>query len=146
LARRFPGRFVADDGELDEEEEKDAMLARFARRGADDTEDEDFVGSEISEFRNAAEVVGEMVAAEEGRSALVCVSQRSLPRMSMESHATSLPDYMSQVGGESLPTYEDDVVSDGVVDGLLYTPGSTEYTPSHGSGGTLDSVLGDRKD
>jgi hypothetical protein len=135
-----------------DEEEKAAMLAGLGTRNhaRRDEDEEDIVGSEISEFRNAAEVVSEMVAAEEGRS---LISSRTsvrtgipLPRLSMESTATSLPDYMSQVGGESLPTYEDETSSDGIADGLLYTPGSTAYSPPVGSVGSLDSVLGDVKE
>jgi hypothetical protein len=96
--------------------------------------DVDVVGSEICEFRNAFDVVNDIVAAEEGRT-------------STDSRA-SLPDYMSGQG-EALPTYEDNdgsEMSTMVADGFLYTPGSTQYSPGHSSVGSLDSVLGDVKE
>ena len=96
--------------------------------------DSDAVASEICEFRNACEVVSDIVAAEEGRN-------------STDSRA-SLPEYMSEQG-EALPTYEANDGSEAssmVADGLLYTPGSTQYSPGHSSVGSLDSVLGDVKE
>ncbi len=117
-----------------DEEEKRAMLAR---RPAE--VDEDAVASEISEFRNAASVVSDMIAAEEGRVGA---------RVSMDSRA-SLPDYMSELGGEPLPTYEDDQgseLSSVVADGFRYTPGSSEYTPGHSHSGSVRDVLGDVKE
>jgi hypothetical protein len=107
------------------EEEKDAILER-ADDGATDV-----VGSEICEFRNAANIVSDIIAAEEGR-------------VSTDSRA-SLPEYMSEQG-EALPTYEDNDGSEMVPDGFLYTPCSTQYTPGSSSVGSLDSVLGDMKE
>jgi hypothetical protein len=78
-----------------------------------------------------------MVAAEEGR-------------VSMESRATTLPEYMSELGGEALPTYEDGdgtELSSVVADGFRYTPGSSDYTPAHSSAGSgASDVLGDMKE
>jgi hypothetical protein len=102
---------------------------------------EDAVASEICEFRNAASVVSDMIAAEEGRVAV--------GRVSMESRATTLPEYMSELGGEPLPTYEygdGTELSSVVADGFRYTPGSSEYTPAHSSSGSASDVLGDMKE
>jgi hypothetical protein len=93
------------------------------------------VASEICEFRNAASIISDMVAAEEGR-------------VSMDSRA-SLPEYMSELGGEPLPTYEDGdgtELSSVVADGFRYTPGSSEYTPEHSSTGSASDILGDVKE
>jgi len=114
-------------------EEKRAMLAEEARAG--ELSDDDAMGSEIRQLRNAAGVVGDIVSAE------------AEPRLSLG----SLPDYRSELG-EELPRYEP---SDGteasslVADGFMYTPGSTEYTPSitgHSEVGSVRNVLGDTKD
>jgi len=115
-------------------EEKRAMLAEQALLDVEESGD-DTVGSEIHQLRNAAGVVEQIVAAEEGRA-----------RLSIG----SLPDYRSELG-EELPTY---TPSDGteassiVVDGFRYTPGTTEYTPSTGTSeeGSVRNVLGDTKD
>jgi hypothetical protein len=111
----------------DEDADKNAMLNAELKEGeADD------MASEIHEFRNAVDVVGDIVAAEEGRA-------------SMDSRS-SLPDYMSQLGGEVLPTYED---SDGsgmssfVADGFQYTPGSTNDSPGISEGGSVRNIIGD---
>jgi hypothetical protein len=117
-----------------DEEEKRAMLASQPAEV-----NEDVVASEISEFQNAASVVSDMVAAEEGRME---------GRISMDSRA-SLPEYMSEVGGESLPTYEDEQgseLSSVVADGFRYTPGSSEYTPGNSHSGSVRDVLGDLKE
>jgi hypothetical protein len=113
-----------------DEEEKRVMLA-----GRSTDVEEDTVASEICEFRNAASVVSEMVAAEEGR-------------VSMDSRS-SLPEYMSELGGEPLPTYEDEQgteLSSVVADGFRYTPGSSEYTPGNSEAGSVRDVLGDVKE
>lgn len=99
---------------------------------------EDAVASEICEFRNAASVVSDMIEAEEGRHTRVSMVSRS-----------SLPEYMSELGGECLPTYEDGdgtELSSVVADGFRYTPGSGEYTPGHSSAGSVNDVLGDVKE
>jgi hypothetical protein len=101
---------------------------------------EDDIAAEISELSNAASVVSDMVAAEEGRME---------GRVSMDSRTSSLPEYMSELGGEPLPTYEDEQgtgLSSVVADGFRYTPGSSEYTPGHSSSGSVSDVLGDVKE
>jgi hypothetical protein len=96
----------------------------------------DVMASEITQLRNATAIVEQILAAEEGR---VSTDSRS-----------SLPDYRSELGiGEQLPAYED---SDGselgsvVVDGFMYTPGSSDYTPGILEAGSVSSVLGDTKE
>jgi hypothetical protein len=117
-----------------DEEEKLAMLAGRPIQGG-----EDVVASEISELSNAASIVSDMVAAEEGRME---------GRVSMDSRS-SLPEYMSELGGEPLPTYEDEEnteLSSVVADGFRYTPGSSEYTPEHSASSSVRDVLGDVKE
>jgi hypothetical protein len=102
-------------------------------------EQEDSIASEICELSNAASVVSDMVAAEEGRMD---------GRVSMDSRST-LPEYMSELGGEPLPTYEDEQgteLSSVVADGFRYTPGSSEYTPGSSDTGSVRDVLGDVKE
>jgi len=108
------------------------MLAGRAELAAEES-----VESEIRELRNAAGVVGDIVAAEEGRG-----------RLSIGS-LSSLPDYRSELG-EELPSYtpsDGSEVSSFVADGMRYTPGSTEYTPSVDSSevGSVRNILGDTK-
>jgi len=116
-----------------EYDEKWAMLAEGA-----EVANEDQVESEIRELRNVVGVVGDMVAAEEGRG-----------RLSIGS-LSSLPDYRSEIS-EELPSYtpnDGSEASSFVADGMRYTPGSTEYMPSTGNpeAGSVRNVLGDTKD
>ena len=119
--------------DLDEEEKRAALAGRSTEV------DSDAVASEICEFRNAVSVVSDMVAAEEGRVE---------GRVSMDSRAT-LPEYMSELGVEALPTYEDQQdteLSSVVADGFRYTSGSSEYTPGQSTSSSVRDVLGDMKD
>ena len=70
---------------------------------------------DIAGFRNAADLVSDMIAAEEGRG------------MSM---------YVD--GEEGLPTYEE---LGSVSDGCRFTPGSSDYSPS--LAGSAGDILGD---
>jgi len=118
--------------DLDEEEKRATLASRPIE------EQEDAIASEICELSNAASVVSDMVAAEEGRME---------GRVSMDSRS-SLPEYMSELGGEPLPTYEDEQgteLSSVVADGFRYTPGSSEYTPGSSDAGSIGDVLGDVK-
>lgn len=124
--------------------EYEEKYGSFAHSDVGDEEDD--VASEIQQLQSAASVVTDIIAAEEGRSAL--------GRVSMESRTTSLPGYGSVLGedGEELPQYEE---SDGseessmVADGFRYTPGSSDYTPGNSpnisEAGSVRSVLGDTK-
>lgn len=62
--------FGPNYSELSEDEEKEAMLRNCGESGSDsdsDEDDSDVVARDISQFRTAADVVGEMVAVEEAR-------------------------------------------------------------------------------
>lgn len=144
-----------------DEEEKEAMLAEHRRRrsGLESSAagEETTMEQEFANFREAAQVVGELVAAEEGRVTANTVRERregetiqiagtipSLP-LSPPTPMGSFPDY---VGVEDLPAYEaDDSDSAVVADGFRYAPGSSEYTPSSSSdaGSTAGVVLGGAK-
>lgn len=61
--------FGPNYSELSEDEEKEAMLRNVGDSDSDSGEDDsDVVARDISQFRTAADVVGEMVAVEEARS------------------------------------------------------------------------------
>ena len=76
---------------------------------------------DIAGFMNAADMVSEMIAAEEGRG-----------RRSVRARCSE----------ETLPAYEDCDSSemDSVVDGCRFTPGSSDYTPSQA--GSASDILG----
>lgn len=59
--------FGPNYSELSEDEEKEAMLRNCGDSDSDDEDDSDVVARDISQFRTAADVVGEMVAVEEAR-------------------------------------------------------------------------------
>jgi hypothetical protein len=99
---------------------------------------------DITQLRNAAEVVGDIVVAEQER-VLNVVEPISIPanetRPLMRDFET-----LSQLGDEEdLPAYEDNDGSDAssfIADGFRYTPGSTEYSPSHSPAGSVSDILG----
>lgn len=153
------GRFCADDGE---DEEKTAMM-----RERSDSEDSTTMEQEIASFRNAADMVGDMVAAEEGRShQRVCQHHhchhaqqahhpghevRQIPA-ELPSPTSAFPEYHG-VQDEMLPAYEDSnentsaMAPSVVTDGFRYTPGSSIYTPSSDGDSSVgaDDVLRDTK-
>lgn len=96
---------------------------------------DDEMASEIRQLQNAASVVDDIIAAEEGRS-----------RLSI----SSLPEYRSELG-EELPEYQP---SDGtedssyIADGFRYTPDSSELSasPEISEAGSVRNILGDAKD
>lgn len=59
--------FGPNYSELSEDEEKEAMLRNCGDSDSDDEDDSGVVARDISQFRTAADVVGEMVAVEEAR-------------------------------------------------------------------------------
>ena len=59
--------FGPNYSELSEDEEKEAMLRNCGDSDYDDEDDSEVVARDISQFRTAADVVGEMVAVEEAR-------------------------------------------------------------------------------
>ena len=155
-----------------DDEEKEAMLVEQRRRhvesevaSTNDTSIED----EIASLREAAEVVGEMVAAEEGRltrhhvEMTIQEPERVEPPAPVVYLAPCPPvPVMPRLSGtfaefmgsdEALPAYEaGDSDSSVVADGFRYTPGSTEYSPtqytpsgSSESGASTSDALGDTK-
>ena len=140
IARMSGG--ASDDESDDYEDKRQALLASAAEDGMSTTMTE-----EITEFRNAAEVVDDMVTATR--------PQAQVQPISIPSSTSSAPedrpllrdfDMGSQVGeGEELPAYEDNdgsEMSSVVADGFRYTPGSTEYSPSHSPAGSVSDILG----
>ncbi|KAI1503044.1 hypothetical protein F5X99DRAFT_376589 [Biscogniauxia marginata] len=126
-----------------EDEEKEAIMRQLHRS---DSEEEDNLSTtmeqEIAQFRAAADVVSDLVSAEEGRSYVYPgeIHQSRIP--TPPSPISSLPDYASV--DDILPAYEEDEEDPQyVVDGFGYTPGSS-YTPSDLSGTSpdLDEHLG----
>ena len=136
---RISGQDTDDDSDC--EEKRQALLASAAEDGMSTTMTE-----EITEFRNAAEVIDDMVLAESSR---VQSRVQPIPIPSPASEERPLMrdyDIGSQIGdGEELPAYEDNdgsEMSSVVADGFRYTPGSTEYSPSHSPAGSVSDILG----
>lgn len=162
LVDRIMGRNDGDD------EEKEAMMRHVGEEDSESDAMSTTMEQDIEQFRNAANVVSDMVAAEEGRSVqseMVHYSS-SIPPPSPH---TAFPDYMSV--DEALPSYDEAgssdsayvsdgmrpsdsaFVSDGmrpsdetdetyVSDGMRFTPSST-YAPSVSSAhSSLDENLG----
>ncbi|KAK1991203.1 hypothetical protein LX36DRAFT_685612 [Colletotrichum falcatum] len=133
----------------------------------DDDDDDDFetvesMTSEITQFRNAATLVTEMVAAEERRQRMREQQQQqqpppplccSSPRREYPDAVAALPGptaaFAEYVGDDDvLPAYDEHAPSVVVSDGFSsYSPGSSEYAPSASSdtASNIDSVLGDAK-
>ncbi|WDK17036.1 hypothetical protein CGRA01v4_08318 [Colletotrichum graminicola] len=164
---------ATDDGD---EEEKRAFLSgvnagsALPRRssissdeGDDDDDDDDFettesMTSEITQFRNAATLVTDMVAAEERRQRMreqqqqqqqpmCCPPRRECPGAvaAPPRPAAAFTEYMDD---DMLPAYDDHAPSVVISDGFSsYSPGSSEYVPSVSSdtASNIDSVLGDPK-
>jgi hypothetical protein len=129
------------DDEFDNEweEKRAAALLANAEDGMSTTMTE-----EITEFRNAAEVVAEIAAADEHTSTIpvpVVTEPMSIPASESRPLLRDF-DMSSQVGdGEELPAYEDNDGSENssvIADGFRYTPGSSEYSPS----GSVSDILG----
>lgn len=135
---RISGHDIDEDSD-DYEEKRQALLASAAEDGMSTTMTE-----EITELRNAAEVVDDMVSAESSRAQPIPIPA---PAPATEDRPL-LRDYDigSLVGdGEELPAYEDNdgsEMSSVVADGFRYTPGSTEYSPSHSPAGSVSDILG----
>jgi hypothetical protein len=135
LARISGNGSGSDDDDFDDFEEKRQSLLSDAEDGMSTTMTED-----ITQLRNAADVVGDIVAAEEVRS-------EPMPILVSEDRPL-MQDFEigSQVGdGEELPAYEDNdgsEMSSMIADGFRYTPGSSDYSPSHSPAGSVGDILG----
>ncbi|KAI2640362.1 hypothetical protein GGS26DRAFT_154748 [Hypomontagnella submonticulosa] len=131
-----------------EDEEKEAIMRRLHRS---ESEEEDNLSTtmeqEIAQFRAVASVVGNLVAAEEGRSREYTGERPKHNDPVPPSPTSAFPDYSSV--DEELPAY-DEGINDSrfVADGFRYTPGSSYYYSSSDpstTGSSLDEHLG-RKD
>ncbi|KAB5540405.1 hypothetical protein GE09DRAFT_255304 [Coniochaeta sp. 2T2.1] len=120
-----------------EEVEKEAMLAGRER----ELEEEDTsMEEELASCRRAADVVSDLVAAEEGRAAVR--QGHMVERVPHQQQQLRFVQYLDvEEVDETLPAY-DERSDSSVADGLRYTPGSSAYTPSSVGG----DELGDRKD
>ncbi|KAI8958471.1 hypothetical protein F5Y11DRAFT_351481 [Daldinia sp. FL1419] len=130
-----------------EEKEKEAIVRQLH---GSEREEEDALSTtmeqEIAQFRAVASVVGDLVAAEEGRSREYAHERQQHQTPPPPSPTSAFPDYASI--DEELPAY-DEGSNDSrfVADGFRYTPGRPYYTsieppPTESS---LDEHLG-RKD
>ncbi|OHX00376.1 hypothetical protein CSPAE12_00746 [Colletotrichum incanum] len=164
-SRMFADRVPSDV----EDEEKRAFLSGAAHPRPSTSSDEgDFetmesMTSEITEFRNAATLVTEMVAAEERRQRMREQEQQQqqqqqhlqmpMPHSHRGASALVTPPsptaaFAEYMGDEVLPAYDEYAPSVVVSDGFSsYSPGSTEYVPgaSSDTASNIDSVLGDPK-
>ncbi|TDZ17116.1 hypothetical protein Cob_v009857 [Colletotrichum orbiculare MAFF 240422] len=150
------------------DEEKRAFLSGHS---LSDTEDEPYnprssMTSEITQFRNAATVVTELVAAEEGRARRQHQQFLFAQQQQQRQHSSSLPPpppqhhhqqqqqivppspttaFAEYMGDDVLPTYDEAAPEVVVSDGFSsYSPGPSVYTPSVSDGPVgLDDVLGD---
>lgn len=143
-----------------EDEEKQAFLSgQYARHRHDDDDFDtmESMSNEITEFRNAATLVTEMVAAEERRQReQMQQRQQALllqrPAGVVASAAAAPPSptaaFAEYMGDDVLPAYDEHAPAVVVSDGFSsYTPGSSEYVPSAPSdtASNIDDVLGDSK-
>lgn len=152
LLAKISGNGDESDSGTDDYEEKRSFLRAEAEEG---------VRGEIAELRVAADVVGDMVAAEEGRATTVAapppppvpepiVALITVPAPAPMTQVQSPPllphQLLEHVGhGEELPAYEDhdgSEMSSMIADGFGYTPGGNGYTPSHSTHGSVSDILG----
>ncbi|KAH8597141.1 hypothetical protein B0O99DRAFT_685059 [Bisporella sp. PMI_857] len=148
LLAKMGGNNASDDEASSDYEEKRTALLSDMEDGLSTT-----MSEEIHQLQNAASVVDDMVNAEEGRSREQLTYQPA-QQAPTHAHALAIPvhdsapmmrDYetASQACDEELPAYEDSDDSDSLIaDGLRYTPGSSDYSPSQSSHGSVDDILG----
>lgn len=105
-------------------------------RGYEDNRSHTTMEEELASCRIAADMVGDMVAAEEGRAqrASQATTTTTPARLSTASARYTPPSSAPAVDDdEALPAYDDVSSEQGssvVADGLRYTPGSSECTSS----------------
>jgi hypothetical protein len=114
-----------------------------------DSDTESTMSDDITTFQNTVDVVSEMVAAEEGRSMSSVQTQPQAQPIVIETRqmGSVIEDYASDAEEEILPAYEDNdndgsEASSFVADGFRYTPGSSDYSPSHSASGNVSDILG----
>ncbi|KAF2971740.1 hypothetical protein GQX73_g1896 [Xylaria multiplex] len=112
-----------------EDQEKDAIMRRMHKSDSDEESSDTLsisLEEEIAQFRAAAGVVGNLVAAEEGRGRDRLSGHFTLTRprrASTPSSISTCPTYRSV--DESLPAYDDNCSPEYVADGYQYTPDSS---------------------
>ncbi|KAH6659641.1 hypothetical protein BKA67DRAFT_545197 [Truncatella angustata] len=124
-----------------EDEEKEAMMRQVGEEDTDSDAMSTTMEQDIEQFRNAANIVSDMVAAEEGRSPRGGMVQYSTIPVPPSPH-TAFADYM--VLDEALPAYDEAGSNEGtfVSDGMRFSESST-YAPSVSSAhSSLDENLG----
>ncbi|KAI9783816.1 MAG: hypothetical protein M1839_003152 [Geoglossum umbratile] len=106
---------------------------------------ENAMQSEIRDLREAANMVSNLIAAEEGRARL----PPPIRTLSLGSE-TSLPSYRSrasEAGDEPPPPgYDENGADDVVVDGFQYTPSATTWTPESSIVGSPKSSYSEHDD
>ncbi|KAM3084831.1 hypothetical protein ACMFMG_003280 [Clarireedia jacksonii] len=125
----------------DDEEKREALLDDI------DSDSESTMSDDITTFQNAANVVSDMVAAEEGRSVSSVQMQQHPIATETRQMDSVIEGYASDAEEEVLPAYEDNdndgsEASSFVADGFRYTPGSSDYSPSHSASGSVSDISG----
>jgi hypothetical protein len=134
LLARMSGENFSDNSSCDDYEEKRAELLEEGR-----------IEGTITRHINAAELVDDVVHADDipaaqpaSISAVPLVVMPPIPEA--QEGTAMLKDF-----DEELPAYEasEDADSDSIIsDGFRYTPGSSDYIPSHSVSGSVSSILG----
>ncbi|OLN95784.1 hypothetical protein CCHL11_02704 [Colletotrichum chlorophyti] len=128
------------------DEEKRAFISGLPIHSLSSSDEDNFsaetMSNEITEFRTAATLVTEMVAAEERRRQQVQQQQQQTP-VTPPSPTSAFAEYMAD---DVLPAYDEHAPSMVVSDGFSsYSPGSSgAYAPADAAGG-IDDVLGEPK-
>jgi len=147
---RLLARMAGSDDFSDDYEEKRAALLSDMEDGLSTT-----MAEEIQQLQNAAGVVDDMVSHEDGRTreqahAAPETSTYAPPRqLSIQTQTLSPSTHSYNLASpgiyDQLPAYEDNAdneMDDMVSDGIRYTPGSSQYTPSISDNGSVHSILG----
>jgi len=146
---RLLARIAGSDDFSDHYEEKRTALLSDMEDGLSTT-----IGEEIVQLLNAADVVDDMVCYEKGQTP---EHRNTIPEISNYAQARPLTiqtqsafalahSYNLASPGiyDQLPAYEDNDESDmdGMVsDGIRYTPGSSQYTPSNSDNGSVGDII-----
>ena len=146
--------------EMDEEKREALLADSDADTSVRDMEEgrSTIMSDDLRAFNNVADVISEMVAVDSQPSRFHPSAPPAAP--SFHSRTSQSPDiqtsrqmgaviedYIREVGdNETLPAYEeeDDSAELGsvIADGFRYTPGSTDYTPSHSANSSMSDILG----
>ncbi|KAI5866503.1 hypothetical protein GGS23DRAFT_274532 [Durotheca rogersii] len=133
VAGRVRGSVWGREAEA-EAEEKAAIMRSLHASDGDETEDDALsttIEQELAQFRAIADVVGSMVAAEEGRSREYTYDRprHDIPAPAPRGPTTAFPDYASV--DEELPAYDEQASEHRfVADGFRYTHECPSYSSS----------------